>query len=95
MFASNPNVPSKVILDGVPVHKSRAINLIVYVCPYRQCRERINRVKTISDNAPGLINQTEILDADVRFVIKVRYSHVGNMIVNTFIYFFNKEKLSC
>ena len=66
MIASNTNVPSKVVLDGVPVHKSRAINLIINVCPYRQDRDRINRVKNSIDNAPGLINQTEILDANVR-----------------------------
>lgn len=65
MIDSAPKASSNVIYDGLQMHKSRAINLAINVCPYRQDRDRVNRVKTPIDIITGFSDQNQ-LDADIR-----------------------------
>jgi hypothetical protein len=57
---------SKVMLDGVEMHKSRAVNLVINCAPYRQDRDRINRVKNSQTSQKYEINKNDICDAEIR-----------------------------
>jgi hypothetical protein len=68
-MVNHPNMSStlssKIMLDGVETHKSRAVNLVINLAPFRQDRDRINRVKT-GNNVIKVDETDDDNDADIR-----------------------------